>query len=249
MPPRPTAAVLQAILAGNLAVDLQAARCRGVGDAAAENGFDATGASVHEPAMIALTLPHRLILVRHGETDWNREGRLQGGQDIPLNALGRQQAAEAAGRLRELAPDFAGLDYVGSPMQRARETMAILRRELGLPEAGFRIDERLRELTFGGWEGFTWREVRKSHRDLAQARERDKWSFVPPDGGESYGMLAERIRPVLEGLTGETVIVSHGGVARAVLALIGAVSPQKAAMADIWQGKLLVVSGHRADWL
>lgn len=199
--------------------------------------------------MVPLTLPHRLILIRHGETDWNREGRLQGGQDIPLNALGRAQAAEAAGRLRDLVPDFAGLSYIGSPMQRACETMDILRTTLGLPLGGYTIDERLRELTFGAWEGMTWREVRKAEREQAQARERDKWGFVPPGGGESYSMLAQRIRPVLEELRRETVIVSHGGVARAVLALVGAVSPQKASLAEIWQGKMLVVVGHKADWV
>jgi broad specificity phosphatase PhoE len=197
--------------------------------------------------MNALTIPGRLFLVRHGETDWNREGRLQGGQDIPLNALGREQAAEAARRLRALTPSFAQSDYVASPMQRARETMTILRRELGLPPEDFHIDERLRELTFGDWEGLTWREVRKAERELAQARERDKWGFVPP-GGESYRMLAERIRPVLEGLAADTVMVSHGGVARAVLALVGAVGTAEAARVDIWQGKILVVEGSKATW-
>jgi len=211
-------------------------------------GFDAAGPSVQKPLMIPISLSHRLILVRHGETDWNREGRLQGGQDIPLNELGRQQAAEAAGRLRELVPDFAALDFIGSPMLRARETMDILRRELVLSAGEYRVDDRLRELTFGSWEGYTWRDVRKAEREQAQLRERDKWSFVPP-GGESYLMLAERVRPVLAELKRETVIVSHGGVARAVLALVGAVPPQKAALVEIWQGKLLVVSGSTADWL
>lgn len=198
--------------------------------------------------MVPLSLPHRLILVRHGETDWNREGRLQGGRDIPLNALGREQAAEAADRLKTLEPAFADLDYICSPMERARETMDILRRDLDLPAGAYRIDDRLKELTFGEWEGFTWREIRKAEREQAHLRERDKWSFVPP-GGESYRMLAERVRPVLAGLERETVIVSHGGVARAVLALVGAVAPQKAAMVEIWQGKLLVVQGGKADWL
>ena len=199
-------------------------------------------------SMLPLTISHRLFLVRHGETDWNREGRLQGSKDIPLNELGREQAAEAAGRLRNLVQGYDGLDFVASPMERARETMEILRYRLGLPPKAYRIDERLRELTFGTWEGFTWREVRKSERELALARERDKWGFVPPEG-ESYRMLAERIRPVLEGLTGETVMVSHGGVARAVLALVGAVAPGEAAMVDIWQGKILMVSDGRVSWV
>lgn len=202
--------------------------------------------------MTPLTIPGRLFLVRHGETDWNREGRLQGGKDIPLNALGRMQAEEAARRLKELTPDYATIDYLCSPMERARETMTILRRELDLPQQEFRIDERLRELTFGDWEGFTWREIRKSanasERERAQARERDKWGFVPP-GGESYRMLAERIRPVLEGLSPDTVMVSHGGVARAVLALVGAVGTADAARVEIWQGKILVVEGTKATWM
>lgn len=210
--------------------------------------FDGNLRRVQKPGMVPITLPHRLILVRHGETDWNREGRLQGGQDIPLNPLGREQAAEAAGRLKALEPGFAGLDYICSPMQRARETMDILRRELAMQAGEYRIDDRLKELTFGSWEGFTWRDIRKAEREQAGLRERDKWGFVPP-GGESYRMLAERVRPVLEGLARETVIVSHGGVARAVLALVGAVSPQKASMVEIWQGKLLVVQGDKADWI
>lgn len=198
--------------------------------------------------MLPFTASHRLFLVRHGETDWNREGRLQGSQDIPLNELGREQAAEAAGRLRDLVSGYAGLDFVASPMHRARETMEILRHQLGLPPKAYRVDDRLRELTFGSWEGFTWREIRKSARELALARERDKWGFVPPEG-ESYRMLAERIRPVLEGFKGETVMVSHGGVARAVLALVGAVAPTEAAMVDIWQGKILMVDGSRVAWV
>lgn len=198
--------------------------------------------------MVPITLPHRLILIRHGETDWNREGRLQGGQDIPLNDLGRTQAAEAAQRLRTLEPGFAALDFIGSPMHRARETMDILRAELDLAPGAYRLDDRLKELTFGSWEGFTWRDIRKAEREQAQLRERDKWSFVPP-GGESYGMLAQRVRPVLEELQRETVIVSHGGVARAILALVGAVPQQKAALVEIWQGRILTVTGNRADWV
>ena len=198
--------------------------------------------------MQTLTIPGRLLLIRHGETEWNLAGRLQGGQDIPLNDLGRRQAAEAAERLRKLVPDFAGLDYVASPMQRARETMEILRETLSLPREGYRLDERLKELTFGDWEGLTWKEVRKQEREQAQMRERDKWGFVPPRG-ESYRMLAERLRPVLESLLPDAVVVSHGGVARAILALVGAVKPAEAALFEIWQGKILAVNGGTATWI
>lgn len=198
--------------------------------------------------MLPLVLPHRLLLVRHGETDWNREGRLQGSQDIPLNALGRKQAAEAAERLLGLGLDLGALDFVASPMQRACETMRLMRRGLGLPEDGFRIDQRLRELTFGEWEGLTWDEVRKKSWVKADARERDKWGYVPP-GGESYAMLAERLRPCVSELMRETVVVSHGGVARGLLALAGAVTPDRAALIDIWQGKILALANGEAHWI
>jgi broad specificity phosphatase PhoE len=198
--------------------------------------------------MQSLTLPSTLYLVRHGETDWNVEGRLQGGQNIPLNDLGRLQAKEAAGRLRDLGVVYDDLDYVCSPMDRARETMEIFRDTIGLVPQRYRVEETLREITFGEWEGMTWREVRKAHPDQAVFRERDKWGYVPP-GGESYAMLSERVRPWLSALTRPTLTVSHGGIARAILALTGAAKPRDAATTDIWQGKILVISGSRHEWV
>lgn len=188
----------------------------------------------------------RVFFVRHGETDWNTEGRLQGQQDIALNAVGRAQAAEAGLRIREVVPDCATLDFVASPLSRTRETMERLRTAMGLAPEAYRLDPRLVELTFGTWEGLTWKEVRAREPVLAACRERDKWGFVPPDG-ESYTMLAERVRPVLEEITRDTVMVSHGGVARAFLSLASGVSPRRAASLDIWQGRVLLIEegGHR----
>lgn len=188
----------------------------------------------------------RLYLVRHGETDWNAEGRLQGQRDIPLNALGRAQAEEAGRRLSELAAVPAELDYVASPLGRARDTMERLRAVLGLDPSSYRTDDRLKELSFGAWEGLTWKEVRARDPRGAQARSRDKWGYVPPQG-ESYAMLAERVAPAVRGLARDTVLVSHGGVARAFLALLGLVPQPQAPLVDIWQGRILVVdaAGHR----
>lgn len=189
-----------------------------------------------------------IYFIRHGETDWNAEARLQGQQDIPLNALGRVQAEEAGRRLAGLRSDFADLDYVASPLGRTRETMERMRAAMGLDPSGYRLDGRLIELTFGEWEGLRWKEVRAKDPQAAAARERDKWGFVPP-AGESYAMLTERVRPVVEGLTRDTVIVSHGGVARAFLVLRSHVSVQHAPRVDIWQGKLLVFNGRGHDWI
>jgi broad specificity phosphatase PhoE len=188
-----------------------------------------------------------IYFVRHGETDWNAEGRLQGQQDIPLNARGRVQAEEAGARLRGIVLDYAGLDYVASPMHRTRETMERLREAIFLDPKDYRLDERLVELTFGGWEGLTWKDVRKAEPQSAAARERDKWNYVPPNG-ESYAMLTDRVRPVLEGIARDTVVVGHGGVARAFLALACGVHARQVVSMDIWQGRVLVIEGRNHYW-
>ena len=188
-----------------------------------------------------------LYFVRHGETDWNAEGRLQGQRDVPLNPFGRVQAEEAGARLRDLVAGYDGLDFVASPLSRTRETMEGLRRTIGLPPEAYRQDDRLKELSFGRWEGLTWKEVRARDPQGAAARERDKWGFVPP-GGESYAMLTERVRPVLQNLARDTVIVSHGGVARAFLAMLAGVPEDEAPRVDIWQGRILVFRSGAAAW-
>lgn len=189
-----------------------------------------------------------LYLIRHGETDWNAEGRLQGGKDIPLNDFGRVQAEEAAQKLRELRPDAEDLAYLCSPMSRARETMEIARRAIGLHPPFYKVDERLREITFGEWEGLTWKDVRRVDPARAQARELGKWDYVPP-GGESYQMLMERVMPALTVLTRDSVVVSHGGVMRAALAGFGFEKPGEAEMLDIWQGRVLALTASGARWV
>ncbi len=195
-------------------------------------------------------LQHRLIFLRHGETDWNVEGRLQGGQDIPLNAKGRWQA-EQAGRtaLKILGPAAArAIPFVSSPLSRARATMEIARAAMGLAPPDYALEPRVSELTFGEWEGLTWPEVQARAPQAAAWREGEKWTFTPPRG-ESYFMLAQRLQPWLDDLRGETLVVSHGGVARALMATIGGLAPERAALADVWQGRVLVFARGRFDWI
>jgi len=191
----------------------------------------------------------KIYFIRHGETDWNLEGRLQGQKDIPLNDVGRVQAEEAARKLQALVPRYEDLAYLASPMTRTRETMEILRRTLGLHPESYKLDERLVELTFGDWEGMTWKEVRKAEPALAALREQDKWHYAPPGGGESYAMLVDRIRPILDDLTRDTVVVAHGGVARAFLSIACGVNSRQAASMDIWQGRVLVIEGRSYRWV
>jgi broad specificity phosphatase PhoE len=183
--------------------------------------------------------PPVLYYVRHGETDWNVEGRLQGRRDTPLNAVGRRQAAACADILRDLlardgrAPSECA--YVASPLKRARETLDIMRAGLGFPPGDYRVDARLREIGFGEWEGLTLRDVRSRAPQALAARERDKWDFVPP-GGESYAQVAVRMRDWYAALDGDTVVVAHGGTARALIAVLGVASSAKAPSIEIGQG-------------
>lgn len=187
------------------------------------------------------------LFIRHGETDWNAEGRLQGQKDIPLNDLGRVQAEEAGIALSELHPHPEDLAWWSSPLARTRETIERARRALGLHPPCYRQDDRLKELTFGRWEGLTWKEVRRADPAGARAREADKWAFGPPEG-ESYADLLARVRPFLAELDRESVVVSHGGVARALLVELAGLSRGEAAVTDIWQGRVLVFEGGRARW-
>src|SRR5271163_2348852 len=100
-----------------------------------------------------------IYYIRHGETEWNAEGRLQGAQDIPLNDLGRRQAADSGRILAGLfARDGRGensLAFVASPLSRARLTMELVRDTLKLPPGDYALDDRLREIGYGRWEGST----------------------------------------------------------------------------------------------
>jgi broad specificity phosphatase PhoE len=177
--------------------------------------------------------------VRHGETEWNAERRLQGQLDIALNDLGRQQSARCAGTLRSLIAarrktpaDFA---FISSPLSRARETMETLRGGLDLPRDGYVIEPRLAELSFGRWEGLTYAEVRALDYPALAVRERDKWNFTPPEG-ESYAALLVRVRVWHAGVKDNIIVAAHGGVARALMVLFGVRTPQDAPSGDVEQG-------------
>lgn len=187
-----------------------------------------------------------LYYLRHGETDWNVEGRLQGQRDIPLNARGRGQAVHCGEILRDLfARDHlktTDFDFICSPLGRARETMELARAELGLPPKDYRIDERLTEITFGEWEGHTLAELRNRDSQRVAAREHDKWRFIAP-GGESYEQMSFRMRDWYESLTCDAVVTAHGGTARGLMAYLGIAKPAAAPLVDIAQGVVYVFKG------
>ncbi len=151
-----------------------------------------------------------IILVRHGETQWNVERRFQGQKDSPLTERGRRQAQAMAALVADLVRREGG-DWrlVASPLGRARDTACVIAEATGL---ALETDERLMEINCGEWEGLTWTEV-SAGRD-ANARH---WIFDAP-GGETHEDVAVRIADFLAGLPPEperrVVLVSHGAAGR-----------------------------------
>jgi probable phosphoglycerate mutase len=187
-----------------------------------------------------------IYYIRHGETDWNVAGRLQGGIDTPLNDRGLTQAAHAGGILADLfarhGRSASDLAFVASPLQRARHTMDLVRSALELPPGDYAIDDRLREIGYGHWEGSTLAQMQVADPTLFAARQLDKWTVSPPDG-ETYASVQIRMRDWYDQLKVDTVAVAHGGTARALMVVLGIETPANVADLTIEQGAVYVF-GH-----
>jgi probable phosphoglycerate mutase len=155
-----------------------------------------------------------VVLVRHGETDWNREGRWQGHADPGLNELGRRQAAAAAARL---AKQHRGAPVVTSDLRRAAETASTVAAALGVEPA---VDPRLREVDVGSWSGLTRDQV--CERDLERYRAWQQGRNRGYPDGETFAQLAARATAAMHELFerhagGTVVAVCHGGTIRAMV--------------------------------
>jgi len=158
-----------------------------------------------------------LVVWRHGRTEWNDTGRFQGHTDVPLDAVGHAQAETAAAALAMLAPTA----IVSSDLARARETATYLSDRTGVPLV---LDERFREIDVGEWGGLTRAEIetRFPETNAAWLRGED----VRREGGETLSEVTERAMAALTDALeksgdGPLVVVTHGGVSRAlVLALL-----------------------------
>jgi len=148
-----------------------------------------------------------LWLVRHGQTDWNIEGRYQGLSDVPLNVTGIDQAENAAQELSNHQFDA----IFSSNLERAYHTAQIISEKIHLP---IQVDPRLSEISLGEWEGVLFDEVMALHKDGIEERNRNPLYARPP-GGECLAEVAERMQAALEDIfdaypDGQVVIVSHG---------------------------------------
>jgi broad specificity phosphatase PhoE len=142
-----------------------------------------------------------LLLARHGETDWNRDGIWQGHGDPPLNDLGRQQAAALAERMREVEIDV----LYSSDLRRALETAEILAAAKGLPVTP---DPALREMDVGSWTGLTFAQIE------------DRFPGMEHHDGESREAFSTRVISTFHRIAsrnhGRALVVTHGGVVRAL---------------------------------
>ncbi|MGD0751060.1 MAG: histidine phosphatase family protein [Anaerolineales bacterium] len=148
-----------------------------------------------------------LCLVRHGQTDWNLQGRYQGQSDVSLNQNGLAQARTLARQIQ--GQTFAAI--YSSDLKRAKETALIIATAMHLPVI---FDARLREINQGEWEGQLVDIIRARYENLWQKRSVDPASLRPP-GGETVGELAERIQAALDDIVHlhpglSVLIVSHG---------------------------------------
>lgn len=168
----------------------------------------------------------RLLLVRHGQTEWNATGRFQGQSDEPLNETGMRQAQEVGKRLaawlaRGEEPPIRAI--YASDRQRAWRTAEIIRECLGggteIPISG---EPRLREMCFGEWEGLTYAEIQQQQRELLD-RWRENVERSGPPGGETLVEVASRVEAAYAAILGAhpegtVLIVAHGGSLQIMIA-------------------------------
>lgn len=156
----------------------------------------------------------KLLLIRHGETTWNRDGRYQGQSDPPLSERGKLQAHALAERLATTGQTR----IIASPLMRAQATAHIIAARLALPVA---TDPRLMELAYGQWEGLQQAEVKQKWPELLRLWKRAPDQVTFP-GGESLSTMQHRVQSFLghaAAQSGTLLAITHVGVARlAVLA-------------------------------
>lgn len=189
-----------------------------------------------------------IYFLRHGETDWNKEFRFQGCQDIPLNETGKSQASRNGRVLAQHLDSLDGFSVFVSPLGRTRRTFELMLAASGFDRPHIQYEERLKEISFGDWEGSTLEELRQHVPEQVDARENAKWTMVPPNG-ESYAMLSKRVHEWLDEQNGPCLIVAHGGVMRALRYLVEGFNGDKAASLKTPQDRIYHWDGQKAHWL
>lgn len=191
-----------------------------------------------------------IYLMRHGETVWNVEQRLQGQGDSPLTPKGQRQAAAYGRRLAEEPLELPTLRVLCSPLGRARHTAEIVVAALGLPSERIETEPRLAEFAFGLWEGCTWEDIQRDHLDSYERRKADRWNVRVP-GGESFADVAVRAGAWLASHDEATtwLAVSHGATSRVIRGLYGKLDPAATMALPEPQDRVFRLSAGRLEEL
>lgn len=199
---------------------------------------------------MALEVPKGLTLYfsRHGQTEANVAKQFSGMKDTPLTPLGRQQAAAIGTILeRELGP-APSVDFIASPLQRAKQTMEIVRETMGLSRTGYHTDPRLQEIDLGIWDQLTDGEARALDPAFFARRLQDKWHVRIPEG-ENYADVAKRVESFVHHLARDSFAVSHGAATRILRGLLGGLSWKEMSNLDEPQGVVFRVRGNTVERL
>ena len=186
-----------------------------------------------------------IYFIRHGETDWNREGRIQGQIDIPLNDTGHQQAIAISRGLKNFLSNTKIDLFVVSPLTRTRQTMGYLLREFDLPENRVETEPAMLELAFGIWEGHFFKELKSNPQYPQNLEERFRRR---PEDGDSYEEGRDRVRQWISRIDGLTVIVAHGAIGRCLIGLVSDLPPAALIKAPTPQGHFCRLQDGRIDW-
>lgn len=180
----------------------------------------------------------QLILVRHGETDWNKEGRYLGSTDLPLNKKGLQQAAETTLSLKVCKPNF----LYSSDLIRAKQTAKEIEKVSSLSSC---FDKRLREINFGFWEGKTYAELSSREKALSASWFNDPSNITIP-GGEPWREFQSRVLSFVQEIISQhqkekVIVVSHGGPIKIIIAHFLGISGSKVSHLQINTASINVV--------
>lgn len=194
--------------------------------------------------MAAVTSPP-VYFIRHGQTDWNLQGLIQGWTDTPLNETGHGQAKAVARALANLSELASGYRYVVSPLQRTRQTMAHIARTLSLAERHIAVEPNVKELGFGEWEGKPFWELKASPVYPADAETRYAWR---PKGGESYEDGHARLKSWMDRVSEPVVVVAHGAIGRCLIGHLTSMPRAEVVKLVMPQGQFCRIHHGRAEW-
>ena len=170
-----------------------------------------------------------IYLIRHGETTWNRIGRLQGQADSPLTLLGTRQT-EAVGRALKKRLGNQRYRVWCSPLGRTRQTASIICDVLDFDYVSVIFDDRLKEITLGERDGYkNWQALTNDFPEELSIRANDPWNFAHPNG-ESSQMVQDRLKPFLDQILetpGSNIIVAHGVVSKIIRGIYLGLSPDE----------------------